>query len=207
MFGRRRNRLADDDDNVIVEHGPSLAKGPALVVGSILVAFGLSGLLTNADFPSFSQNFPNGTANGTSWLGFEVNGWTNFLCIAAGALLLFGAAQHHLAKLMSLLVGLAMGAACVIALVDGDVLGLAAANGLTKLGFGVAAVVLLVNALMPRTKRRRRVGPATTAAGEPSYAAPAGGTGRFGRPRDGDAVTTGDDRTMVAEPDAPSRRV
>jgi hypothetical protein len=158
----RRRRSTDpiaDDREVIVEHGPSLAKGPALIAGSILVAFGLASLLKNNDFPSFSASFPDGEVQGTSFLGFEVNGWTAFFAIAAGALLLFGAAQHHLAKLMSLLVGLALAACAVIAIIDGqDVLGLAAANGWTKLGFAVAGGVLLLNALMPRTTRRREVG-------------------------------------------------
>ena len=157
----RRRRTADpvaDDREVVVEHGPSLAKGPALIAGSILVAFGLASLLKNNDFPSFSSSFPDGEVQGTNFLGFEVNGWTAFFSITAGALLLFGAAQHHLAKMMSLLVGLALAACAVIAVIDGqDVLGLAAANFWTKLGFAVAGGVLLVNALMPRTTRRREV--------------------------------------------------
>src|SRR3954447_15308923 len=164
----RRRRTADpvdDDREVVVEHGPSLAKGPALIAGSILVAFGLASLLKNNDFPSFSSSFPDADVNGTNFLGFEVNGWTAFFSITAGALLLFGAAQHHLAKLMSLLVGLALAACAVIAIIDGqDVLGLAAANFWTKLGFAIAGGAMLINALMPRTTRRRRVGPATTGA-------------------------------------------
>jgi hypothetical protein len=163
----RRRRTADpvaDDREVVVEHGPSLAKGPALIAGSILVAFGLASLLKNNDFPSFSSSFPDGEVQGTNFLGFEVNGWTAFFSITAGALLLFGAAQHHLAKMMSLLVGLALAACAVIAVIDGqDVLGLAAANFWTKLGFAVAGGVLLVNALMPRTTRRREVATTTDA--------------------------------------------
>jgi Domain of unknown function (DUF4383) len=169
MLGRRRNRLEGRDD-VIVEHGPSLAKGPNLIIGSILLAYGLSGLLTNADFPSFSQSFPDASAHGESWLGPEVNGWTNFLTIAAGGLLLFGAAQHHLAKLMSLIVGLALAAAAIIGLVDGDVLGLAAANGWTELGWGIAAVLLLLNVFSPRRTRERPVGAAYGGETAPSYA-------------------------------------
>jgi hypothetical protein len=163
---RRRNAIDDDPDrDVIVEHGPSLAKGPALIAGSILVAFGLCALLKNNDFPSFSSTFPDGEVQGTNFLGFEVNGWTGFFSITAGALLLFGAAQHHLAKLMSLIVGLALAACAVIAIIDGqDVLGLAAANFWTKLGFAVAGGAMLVNALMPRVKRRREVATGTGAA-------------------------------------------
>jgi hypothetical protein len=217
MFNRRRrtaDAVATDDDDVIVEHGPSLAKGPALIAGSLLVAFGLASLLKNNDFPSFSSSFPDGTVQGTNFLGFEVNGWTAFFAITAGALLLFGAAQHHLAKLMSLLVGLALAACAVIAIIDGqDVLGLAAANFWTKLGFAIAGGAMLINALMPRTTRRRRVGPATTGVApattdtrtapattaDPAYdkeATTVHRGGRFGRGRRDDGVA-GDDTTVT----------
>jgi hypothetical protein len=196
----RRRRTADpvdDDRDVVVEHGPSLAKGPALIAGSILVAFGLASLLKNNDFPSFSSSFPDGEVQGTSFLGFEVNGWTAFFSITAGALLLFGAAQHHLAKMMSLLVGLALAACAVIAVIDGqDVLGLAAANFWTKLGFAVAGGVLLVNALMPRTTRRREV--ATTAGSTTDEP-------RFNRDdRETEAPTTVGQRPVGTGPDAPT---
>jgi hypothetical protein len=195
MLGRRRTAATvDDDRDVIVEHGPSLAKGPALIAGSLLVAFGLAGLLKNNDFPAFSAAFPDGTQQGTNFLGFEVNGWTDFFCITAGALLLFGAAQHHLAKMMSLIVGLALGACAVIAVIDGeDVLGLAAANFWTKLGWAIAAAVLLINSLMPRRRRERVVGDGTTTAA----AAPVA---------DRDAAVAGDDRPVTGEPVARRRR-
>ena len=39
MLGRRRNAATvDDDRDVVVEHGPSLAKGPALIAGSLSVS-------------------------------------------------------------------------------------------------------------------------------------------------------------------------
>jgi hypothetical protein len=210
LLRRRRTAVTDDDPNVIVEHGPSLAKGPALVVGSILVAFGLTGLLHNADFPPASSSFPDGTVQGTNWLGFEVNGWTNFFAITAGALLLFGAAQHHLAKTMSLLVGLALSACAVIATIDGeDVLGLAAANFWTKVGFGAAGVAMLINALMPRTTRRRRVATATPAgagAADPAYddgVATTPRRGRFGQPVREPQTTVPEDRTTAAPAQEP----
>src|SRR5919198_5054188 len=175
----RRRRTAANDPDVVVEHGRSLAKGPNLIVGTIVLAFGLTGLLTNSFFPNASANFPHGDPTGESWLGLEVNGWTNFFCITAGGLLLFGAAQHHLAKLMSLLVGCALGACAIIALIDGDVLGLAAANGWTELGWAIAAVVLLINLFSPRTRREHRVAP--VAATTPAPAARADRRSRFGR--------------------------
>ena len=136
--------------------GVSLARVPALVLGSILLAFGLLAFLTNGDTPT--NGFTDGTVQGENLLGFEVSGWTAFFTSVAGGLLLFGAAQHLLAKTMSLLVGLALGACSVIALVDGDdVLGLAAANGPTKLGWGIAAAFLLLNTLLPRKGGKARV--------------------------------------------------
>jgi hypothetical protein len=211
MFGRRRH-VDDDgigrDREVIEEPGASLAKGPALIAGSILVAFGLASLLKNNDFPSFSSSFPDGTVQGTNFLGFEVNGWTAFFSITAGALLLFGAAQHHLAKMMSLLVGLALAACAVIAVIDGqDVLGLAAANFWTKLGFAIAGGAMLLNALMPRTTRRREIAPATTTTAAPAGARAGGDVAaetpgrrrRFGRPAKDDGYVTDDHRTTVAD--------
>lgn len=211
---RRRNAVDDDRDrDVVVEHGPSLAKGPVMIAGAILVAFGLCALLKNNDFPSFSSTFPDGEVQGTNFLGFEVNGWTAFFSITAGALLLFGAAQHHLAKMMSLIVGLALAACAVISIIDGqDVLGLAAANFWTKLGFAVAGGAMLLNALMPRVERRREVGtgmgataPAATADDERTTTR----RGRFGRPshgRDDDRVVADEPRTTVADADETAPR-
>jgi len=146
-------------DDTHVKKGPGLARGPALILGSILLAFPLLAMPflgdQGFDFPG-SGNLTDGTAEGDTFLGFELNGWTLLITAAAGGLLLFGAAQHLLAKVISLIVGLALGAAAVIALADGDdVLGLAAANGLTKLAWGIAAALLLLNTLMPRIRHKK----------------------------------------------------
>ncbi len=154
------------------EKGISLARGPALILGTILLAAGLYLLYKAHTFPRFS-NFPNGTApkDGSFFLGiFGANGWTGELTAVGGGLLLFGAAQHLLAKTMSLIVGVALGAAAVIALISGNVLGMAAANGWTELGWGAVAAILLFNTALPR--RRRTVAttydePAATAAAAP----------------------------------------
>ena len=136
-----------------VEKGPGLARGPALIIGTILAAFGLILFLESGD--TSTSGFPDGTVTGTEFLGIETNGWTAWFTTAAGALLLFGAAQHLLAKTMSLLVGLALGACAIIAAVDGDVLGLAAANFWTEIGWGIAAVLLVLNVFAPRVERDR----------------------------------------------------
>jgi hypothetical protein len=178
------------------EKGISLARGPALILGTILTAVGLYLLYKARTFPPFS-NFPNGTAakDGDFLFGiFGANGWTGMLTAVGGGLLLFGAAQHLLAKTMSLIVGVALGAATVIALVSGNVLGMAATNGWTKLGWGVSAVILLFNTLVPR--RRRTV----TVVDEPgAHAAP------VGEPAAHDAPVAHDARVADDEPAAYGR--
>lgn len=142
--------MADDHTTT---KGPGLARGPALIIGAILAAFGLILFLKAGDTPT--GGFPDADVDGSKFLGFETNGWTAWITTAAGALLLFGAAQHLLAKAISLIVGLVLGACAIIALVDGDVLGLAAANIWTELGWGIAAVLLVLNVLAPRVDRDR----------------------------------------------------
>jgi len=156
------------------EKGVSLARGPALVLGTILTAGGLYFLYKAHGFPRFS-NFPNGNAriDGKYFFGiFGINGWTGMLTAVAGALLLFGAAQHLLAKTMSLIVGVALGAAAVIAVISGNVLGLAAANHWTELGWAGCAVILLFNTLIPRRRRTVVVADGTVADGAVTRPAP-----------------------------------
>ena len=134
--------------------GVSLAKGPVAIVGIALLAYGITGLIFGGN--GFAADPASGTVQGTRWLGLEANGWSNLLFAGAGALLLFGSPLHWGAKSLSLIVGLTLGAASVIALVDSDdVFGIFAANGLTKLVWGVAAAVLLVLALLPRVGARK----------------------------------------------------
>ncbi len=134
--------------------GVSLAKGPAGITGLILLAFGVLALIFGST--DFDTSPIDGDVFGESFLGFELNGWSAVLTIAAGALLVFGAPLHWGAKSMSLIVGLALGAASVISLYDGqDVFGIFAADGETSLGWGAAAAVLLVVALLPRVGKGR----------------------------------------------------
>jgi hypothetical protein len=143
------------------EKGISLARGPALILGTILLAAGLYFLYRQNSFPKFS-NFPNGNApvDGKVFGIFGANGWTGMLTAVAGGLLLFGAAQHLLAKTMSLIVGVALGAAAVIAAISGNVLGMAAANAWTEIAWGAAAAVLLFNTLVPRRRTTAAAAPA-----------------------------------------------
>ena len=137
------------------DKGISLAKGPVGIVGIVLLALGILGFIFAGR--DFAIDFPDGTQNGEAFLGFEANGWTNLLMVVSGALLLFGAPLHWVAKSLSLIVGLVLGAVSVISLVDSDdALGIFAANGPTKLLLGAAAAVLIVLSLLPRVGGGRK---------------------------------------------------
>jgi hypothetical protein len=135
--------------------GVSLAKGPVGIIGAVLLAGGILGLLFGST--SFVTHAPNGDVTGGTFLGIEGNGWTWVLFGGAGLLLLLSAPMHWSAKTMALLTGLTMAVACVIAIVDGnDIFGVFAANRATMLAFGASAVALLIVAMLPRVGRRRR---------------------------------------------------
>jgi hypothetical protein len=138
------------------DRGFSLAKGPAGIIGIIALAFGVLALIFGSH--SFKvASVPSGDLTAQTFLGVGGNGWMWLLIAAGGALLLLAAPMHWGAKTMALIVGLAFGAASVIAIFDGhDVFGIFAANGLTELLLGIAAAVLLVVALLPRVGRGRR---------------------------------------------------
>jgi hypothetical protein len=156
------------------EKGISFARGPALILGTILLAAGLYLMYKAHSYPRFS-NFPNGTApKDGKFIGglFGANGWTGMFTAVCGGLLLFGAAQHLLAKTMSLIVGVALGAAAVIGLVSGNVLGMAASNGWTELGWAICAVILLFNTLAPRHRREVVIADEAAAADRGAYREP-----------------------------------
>ena len=138
--------MAKDDDN----KGISLAKGPVLIIGLILLAFGIVALVVGGA-TSFTAEPFSGMVSGKKFLGLELNGWSSVLCMVAGALLVFGSPLHWGAKGMSIVVALVLGAAAVLAYFNDDsALGVFAANGLTELAWMAAAVLLLLLALLPR---------------------------------------------------------
>jgi len=134
--------------------GVSLAKGPAGLIGLASLALGVLGFIFGDQ--SFSTSAVDGDVSGDTFLGIEGNGWTWLLFAAGGLLLLLAAPMHWGAKTMSIIVGLAFGAASLIAIADGsDVFGIIAANGWTMLALGAAATALLLTALLPRIGRKR----------------------------------------------------
>lgn len=140
------------------DKGVSLAKGPVGIIGMILLAYGVTALVFGGR--SFTTHALDGTVNGETWLGLEVNGWSDLLFIGTGAVLMFGSPLHWGAKSLSLIVGLVLAAAAVISFIDGDdVLGIFAANGRTTLVWGIAGAVLIVLALLPRVGGGRKDDP------------------------------------------------
>jgi hypothetical protein len=131
------------------DKGVSLAKGPVGLLGLAMIAWGVIHFLMGGN--GFTTDPMSGTVNGDSFLGLEGNGWTNVLWVGAGLLLVFGAPMHWGAKSMALIVGLVLGAASVISMVDGDdVFGIIATNGPTQLALGAAAAALIILSLLPR---------------------------------------------------------
>ena len=63
--------------------GVSLAKGPVGIIGAVLLAGGILGLLMGST--DFTMDAPNGDVSGGTFLGIEGNGWTWLLFAGAGA--------------------------------------------------------------------------------------------------------------------------
>jgi hypothetical protein len=130
--------------------GVSLAKGPVLIIGLALMAFGILALLIGGAH-GFTAKPPSGAVSGKPFVSLELNGWSSLLFIGGGALLVFGSPLHWGAKAMSMLVGIGLIAAAVLASMNHDsALGIFAANGRTELVWLAAGALLLLLALLPR---------------------------------------------------------
>src|SRR3954453_18153742 len=149
------------DEGVPPRRGVSLAKGPVALIGIASLALGVLGFIFASR--SFAFHAPDGTVNGTTFLGIEGNGWTWALFAVAGLLLLLGSPPPWGAKSMAFIVGVALVVGALIALSDGsDILGIVATNNWTKLVMGAGGIALIVLSMMPRVGKRRGSAPATT---------------------------------------------
>ena len=146
------------DDGAPPRRGVSLAKGPVALIGVASLALGVLGFIFASR--SFDFNAPDGTVNGTTFLGIEGNGWTWALFAAGGLLLLLGSPVHWGAKSMAFIVGVAYLVGALIALSDGtDILGIFATNNWTKLVMGAGGAALILLSMMPRVGRRAGTAP------------------------------------------------
>ena len=150
-----RRRGADATTEPAGEYpGRSLAKGPIGLLGLAGIAAGIIGLI--AGNHSFAlHHVPHGAVHAGRLVGVGINGWTDLLFVAAGLALLLGSPVHWLAKGHAFLVACVLGAAAIIAAVRGDgIFGIFAANHVTEIIWGAAAVALLLLSMLPRVGRR-----------------------------------------------------
>jgi hypothetical protein len=125
----------------------AVARAPVWIIGVLLVAFGMVGLLTGGG--DFSADPFNGDVAGEVLLGIEANGWTNALFVVNGGLLILASVTLLSARFVAVAVGLDFAAAAAVALIDGsNVLGVFATNGATQTVWAVLALVLLVLAVV-----------------------------------------------------------
>jgi hypothetical protein len=166
--------------------GVSLAKGPVGLLGLASLLLGVLGFIFASR--NFGFDAPDGTVNGTTFIGIEGNGWTWIVFAAGGLLLLLGSPIHWGAKSMAFIVGVVYVVGALIALSDGDdILGVVAMNDWTTLVMGVGGIALIVLSMMPRVGRRRH------ATGEYEDRDRMR-EGRFRRDREREPVTTTDTR-------------
>src|SRR4051812_33163259 len=94
-----------------------------MLAGAALLLAGLFGFIADAGFDTGSD------VQGSSFLGFEVNGIHNLVHVASGLLLLYGARTRGMARAVAIAFGATYGLVAVIGLIDGnDVLGLIPIN-------------------------------------------------------------------------------
>jgi len=105
-----------------------------LAAGAALLLAGIFGFIADATFDtSGSTDAEGGNADGSlqgdSFLGFEVNGWHNVVHLLSGIVLLAAMRRRSSAKAVALGFGLVYGVVTVIGLIDGnDVLGIIPVN-------------------------------------------------------------------------------
>ena len=127
----------------------------ALVAGATLVLAGAIGFAVDSSFDT------GASVDGSSLIGFEVNGVHNLVHILSGLLLLAGAGRPGSARAVCLIFGLTYGAVTVIGLIDGhDVLGLFpvnAADNVLHIGltlFALAFALMHGHSRTPQVDRR-----------------------------------------------------
>lgn len=170
--------------------GANSARTPAqwycLLAGLALLLAGLLGFLADSSFKTGS--IPDGTVQGGSLLGFEVNGWHNIVHLVSGAVLLAAANTRPSAKAIAMAFGLVYGLVALIGLIDGsDVFGIIPINGADHALHVALAALGIISALISRT-RKDHTGTTTVADG---------GRDDSRLARDGDTTGTGTGGTGV----------
>ena len=172
----------------------TLAQWYCLLAGAALLLAGLLGFFADG---SFGANAPDGSVQGGSLLGFEVNGWHNLVHLASGLVLLAAANTRPTAKAIALGFGLVYGLVAIIGLIDGsDVIGLIPVNSADNILHIALAALGIIAGLISKARRQhghsadtvRTTGAGTTDAQTP---------GRSGRDVVGDDSVSGTGSTRV----------
>ena len=129
----------------------TLAQWYCLLAGAALLLAGLFGFIADG---SFNEKAPDGTIQGGSFLGFEVNGWHNLVHLASGLVLLAAANAAPAARLTAITFGVVYGIVALIGLIDGsDVLGIIPINGADNILHLALAALGIIAGLQSRTFR------------------------------------------------------
>ena len=142
-----------------------------LLAGLSLLLAGLFGFIADASFDTSTtgdtdaRGNADGSLQGDSFLGFEVNGWHNLVHIASGLLLLAAFRSRAAAKTVALVFGLTYGLVALIGLIDGnDVLGFIpvnAADNVLHIALSLVGILAAVASPVDRDRDGRRRATAT----------------------------------------------
>src|SRR3954452_17710666 len=144
------------------------AKTPAqwycLLAGAALLLAGVLGFIADSGFDTGNN------VQGSSLLGFEVNGIHNLIHVASGALLLAGSRTRASARAVAIAFGLTYGVVALIGLIDGaDVLTLIPINGADNVLHVLLALLGLAAGLVSRDDERRNSGTLVDRATNPRF--------------------------------------
>ena len=178
-------------NDATADRGRTPAQWYCLLAGAALLLAGIFGFLADAGFGV--GNIPSGTVEGSSFLGFEVNGWHNIVHLASGLVLLAAANTRPSAKAIALAFGLVYGLVAIIGLIDGrDVLGIIPVNGPDNILHIALALLGIIAGLISKTRKSHNRGSVHTPdnRGEVGYdRQDSAGTGNVHTPAPGNTRT------------------
>ena len=143
--------------------GMTPAQWYCLLAGISLLLAGILGFIADATFDTAGGSDPEGgnvggALQGDSFLGFEVNGWHNYVHILSGLLLLAAFRRRGPAKTVALAFGVVYGLVAIIGLIDGnDVLGVIPVNPADNILHIALSALGILTGLMSRGNRRNWV--------------------------------------------------
>jgi hypothetical protein len=134
---RRETSHGDGDGrrDLDTHRGRTPAQLYCLLAGLALLLAGIFGFIADATFDTSASVDPeggnaDGSIQGDSFLGFEVNGWHNVVHLLSGLVLLGASRTWRSAKTVAIGFGAVYGLVALIGLIDGnDVLGIIPING------------------------------------------------------------------------------